>query len=220
MTKWAPGLPGVPLPPPSPVHPRRAPTPPLGALTQQAVSRVHPLPPLVPPSLPPMAPSELTPVDGGYEALIRRIYESVQSIQRSAKAQGEAILAQSARIETIEKARRRSGRRTIIAAVAAPIAAVLVGILTVWGQLSQSRKEVRDQTREVTIQTVSDEMVEKIATKSSRMALDASQRVQEQDIRRMVSDAMAARPIPRETDVVRAPGDTGNPYSDPRTSGF
>ena len=71
-----------------------------------------------------------------------------------------------------------------------------------WFALQQTREQMRTQTPEVARQAVENEMVERIATKASRMAIEATDRAREQNIRRLVAEEVASRPLPREVDRV------------------
>lgn len=205
MTKWAPGLPGVPLPPPLPGHPRRAPTPPLGALTLQAVERVHPIHPLVPPSLPPIA-NELTPVDGGYEALIRRIYESVRAIHTSSRAQAQTIESVSVRVDSLDDANReRAAAKARLVRVMAwgviPVLTALVGsAMWVGGAVRDSMAAQNREQAAAVARAVAGELASQLAELRRQ---DLEQRAAIAAVDKELSAKIAARPLPRATDTVR-----------------
>ena len=205
MTKWAPGLPGVPLPPPLPVHPRRAPTPPLGALTRQAVERVQPQPPLVPPSLPPMT-DEDTPVDGGREALIRRIYESVRAIHTSSRAQAQTIESVSDRVDSLDDANReRAAAKARLVRVMAwgviPVLTSIVGsAMWVGGAVRDSMAAQNREQAAAVARAVAGELASQLAELRRQ---DIEQRDRLAALDKELSAKIAARPLPRATDTVR-----------------
>jgi hypothetical protein len=161
---------------------------------------------LFPPSLPPLR-TEQTPVDGGYEALIRRIYESVRAIHAAGKSQAKAIESVSDRVDALDESNqeRAASRARLLRLMAwglLPVLTAIVGsVMWVGGSV---RDSMAAQNREQAA-AVARAVASELATELSELRRhDLEQRASIYALDKELSARIDARPLPREIDAVRA----------------